>query len=57
MGQSFRDGSEKSLERPAIGRRSSECQIDCVNMLIPGPVRQADTVQQSLSGTDLPRIG
>jgi aminoglycoside phosphotransferase (APT) family kinase protein len=55
MGQSFRDGSEKSLERPVIGRRSSECQIDCVNMLIPGPVPVPAPVQQSLSGTDLPR--
>lgn len=55
MGQSFRDGSEKSLERPVIGRRSSECQIDCVNMLIPGPVDKPAAVQRSLSGTDLPR--
>jgi aminoglycoside phosphotransferase (APT) family kinase protein len=30
MGQSFRNGSETSLERPAIGRRSSECQVDLV---------------------------
>lgn len=37
MAQSFRNGSETSVERPAIGRRTSECQIDCVNMLIPGP--------------------
>ncbi len=55
MGQSFRDGSETSLERPVIGRRSSECQIDCVNMLIPGPVDKPEAVQRSLSGTDLPR--
>lgn len=55
MGQSFRNGSESSLERPAIGRRSSECQIDCVNMLIPGPVRKPQATQQSLSATDLPR--
>jgi aminoglycoside phosphotransferase (APT) family kinase protein len=55
MGQSFRDGSETSLERPAIGRRSSECQIDCVNMLIPGPVTKAEPAPESLSGSDLPR--
>lgn len=55
MGQSFRDGSETSLERPVIGRRSSECQIDCVNMLIPGPVDKPVAVQKSLSGSDLPR--
>lgn len=55
MGQSFRSGLEKSLERPAIGRRSSECQIDCVNMLIPGPARKPTPNLQSLSATDLPR--
>jgi len=55
MGQSFRNGSETSLERPAIGRRSSECQIDCVNMLIPGPARKPEAKLQSLSATDLPR--
>ena len=55
MGQSFRDGSETSLERPAIGRRSSECQIDCVNMLIPGQVVKSQAMPESLSGTDLPR--
>jgi hypothetical protein len=55
MGQSFRNGSETSLERPAIGRRSSECQVDCVNMLIPGPVQRPDVELQSLSATDLPR--
>jgi len=55
MGQSFRNGSDSSLERPAIGRRSSECQIDCVNILIPGPARKLAAAQQSLSATDLPR--
>ena len=55
MGQSFRNGSDSSLERPAIGRRSSECQIDCVNILIPGPARKPAAAQQSLSATDLPR--
>ena len=55
MGQSFRNGSETSLERPAIGRRSSECQIDCVNMLIPGAVRKPEAKLQSLSAADLPR--
>jgi len=55
MGQSFRNGSETSLERPAIGRRSSECQIDCVNLLIPGPPRKPEAKLMSLSATDLPR--
>ena len=26
------------MERPTIGRRTSECQVDCVNLLIPGKV-------------------
>ena len=55
MGMSFRVGMETSLERPAIGRRSSECQIDCVNLLIPGPVAAATAATDSLSATDLPR--
>ncbi len=38
MGATFRQQLDSSVERPAIGRRSSECQIDCVNLLIPGPV-------------------
>ncbi len=38
MAHSYRTGMETSVERPAIGRRTSECQIDCVNLLIPGRV-------------------
>ena len=55
MGQSFRVGMETSLERPVIGRRSSECQIDCVNLLIPGAAPVSAPEPRSLSGTDLPR--
>lgn len=54
MGQSFRDGSEPSVERPAIGRRSSECQIDCVNMLIPGAAEPPRAQARTLSTSDLP---
>ena len=36
MVESFRTGPDSSVERAAIGRRSSEAQIDCVNLLIPG---------------------
>ena len=36
MAQYYRDGHDRSVERLAIGRRSSECQFDCVNLLIPG---------------------
>ncbi|MBT4045150.1 MAG: phosphotransferase family protein [Rhodospirillaceae bacterium] len=38
MADHYRTGPDASVERPAIGRRSSECQVDCVNLLIPGPV-------------------
>lgn len=36
MAQS-KTGQALDIERAAIGRRSSECQADCVQMLIPGP--------------------
>jgi hypothetical protein len=57
MAQSWRDGSEPSVERPAIGRRSSECQIDCVNLFIPGWARQPDGTARTLSATGLPLTG
>ncbi len=38
MAEHYRSGPDKTVERPGIGRRSSECQVDCVNLLIPGPV-------------------
>ncbi|MCP3854167.1 MAG: phosphotransferase family protein [Actinomycetia bacterium] len=38
MAEHYRTGPDQSVERPAIGRRSSECQVDCVNLIIPGPV-------------------
>jgi aminoglycoside phosphotransferase (APT) family kinase protein len=57
MAQSWRDGSEPSVERPAIGRRSSECQIDCVNLIIPGWARQPDGTARTLSATGLPLTG
>ncbi len=36
MANAWRSGETPSLERPVIGRRSSEAQMDCVNLLIPG---------------------
>ncbi|MEM7339307.1 MAG: phosphotransferase family protein [Actinomycetota bacterium] len=38
MADHWRHGPDPSVERPGIARRSSECQVDCVNLLIPGPV-------------------
>jgi aminoglycoside phosphotransferase (APT) family kinase protein len=53
MADQYRRGPDRSVERPAIGRRSSECQADCVNMLIPGPVALVEATQES--DPDLPR--
>ncbi|MBT4490410.1 MAG: phosphotransferase family protein [Rhodospirillaceae bacterium] len=54
MAEHYRTGPDNTVERPAIGRRSSECQVDCVNLLIPGPVSlvQADAG----AGDEMPRI-
>lgn len=38
----FRNGPDKSVERAAVGRRTSECQVDCVNLIIPGPFELAE---------------
>ena len=36
MAHQYRVGPDRTVERPAIGRRTSECQMDCVNLLFPG---------------------
>ena len=36
MASTWRSGETPSLERPVIGRRSSEGQMDCINLIIPG---------------------
>jgi len=54
MAQYYRLGGDKSVERPTIGRRSSECQVDCVNLLIPGPVDDP-TSGANQSTLDMPR--
>ena len=55
MAQHYRTGPDRTVERPAIGRRSSECQVDCVNLLLPGPVvlLAPDALPSSV---DMPRI-
>ena len=54
MAEHYRTGPDKTVERPSIGRRSSECQIDCVNLVIPGIVTpvQPEPAAQTL---DMPR--
>ncbi len=55
MANHFRTGPDRSIERAAIGRRTSECQADCVNLLIPGPVERI--IPESFNSTlDMPRI-
>ena len=52
MAEHYRSGPDQSVERPAIGRRTSECQVDCVNLLIPGPV---DRLEPAVAlGLDMP---
>jgi aminoglycoside phosphotransferase (APT) family kinase protein len=49
MAEYYRHGPDASVERPAIGRRTSECQIDCVNLLIPGAVKEPKPISMTLS--------
>ena len=46
MADRYRIGSDATVERPGIGRRSSECQLDCVNLIIPGPVEFLPAVSE-----------
>ena len=54
MAEHYRNGPDQSVERPGIGRRSSECQIDCANLLIPGRIELVEAAQES-SFIDMPR--
>jgi aminoglycoside phosphotransferase (APT) family kinase protein len=55
MAEHYRTGPDKTVERPAIGRRTSECQIDCVNLLFPGPIELVEAAEPDGHG-DMPRI-
>ena len=55
MAEHYRHGPDQTVERPGIGRRSSECQIDCVNMLIPGPVELVEGIDLDAS-SEMPRL-
>ncbi len=55
MAEHYRSGPDKTVERPAIGRRSSECQVDCVNLLIPGPVTLVEA-EPPAGNLDMPRL-
>jgi len=55
MADHYRHGPDQTVERPGIGRRSSECQIDCVNLLIPGPAELVKSTDLSVS-REMPRL-
>jgi aminoglycoside phosphotransferase (APT) family kinase protein len=54
MAEHFRTGPDNTIERAAIGRRSSECQVDCVNLLIPGSTNLPQSIKTQ-STLDMPR--
>ncbi len=54
MADHYRTGPDATVERPAIGRRSSECQLDCVLLLIDGPISWLDGLTDLLSGAATP---
>ena len=55
MAEHYRNGPDKTVERPGIARRSSECQVDCVNLLIPGRVDLVATAA-GFSSIDMPSV-
>ena len=55
MAEHYRSGPDQTVERPAIGRRSSECQVDCVNLLIPGAV-EGVAADPAAVASEMPRI-
>ena len=55
MAEHYRTGPDQTVERPAIGRRTSECQVDCVNLLIPGPVALVQGEDLS-AANEMPRL-
>jgi len=55
MAEHYRVGPDQTVERPGIGRRSSECQVDCANLLIPGPVALVPP-RDPKSSDEMPRI-
>ncbi|MFK7915517.1 MAG: phosphotransferase family protein [Pseudomonadales bacterium] len=55
MAEHYRTGPDQTVERPAIGRRTSECQVDCVNLLIPGETTVVEALGDD-DGVDMPTL-
>jgi aminoglycoside phosphotransferase (APT) family kinase protein len=55
MAAFWRAGADKTVERPGIARRSSECQVDCANLIIPGSVVLVEEAAAA-SSVDMPRV-
>ena len=51
----WREGPDRTVERPAVARRSSECQVDSANLIIPGPVELLDE-EKVHSSVSMPRV-
>ena len=55
MAEHYRSGPDSSVERPAIGRRTSECQVDLANLLIPGPAKLVEA-EDLRAAAEMPRL-
>lgn len=53
MAEHYRNGPDKTVERPGIARRSSECQVDCVNLLMSGEVELVEA-STAFTSIDMP---
>ena len=51
----YRNGTDPSVERPVVARRSSEAQVDCCNLIIPGPLNDTAPLGAQ-SSVDLPDV-
>lgn len=56
MAEHYRNGPDQTVERPGIGRRSSECQVDCANLIIPGAVELLDPSLLEPTGLGAPPV-
>lgn len=54
MAHTWRTGENPGVERPVIGRRSSEAQMDCVNLLFPGDFVLPKKFEELATGSQLP---